>query len=940
MTEPTGSPHNEDPPREKGAPADDLTRTFVTPPDTYPGSGGASGSGSRGGAENASTAGLSGCRIGRYRMLTPIGAGGMGEVWLAEDSTLGRKAAIKLLPPEFTASAARLRRFEREARAASALNHPNIITIYETGSDDAPFGRAYFLAAEYIEGVTVRQRLDSGRLEIDLALDVALQAAAALKAAHAAGLVHRDIKPENIMIRPDGLVKVLDFGLAKLAAELDDPAEKGEDDEPTSLTVTGLVMGTPRYMSPEQAGGLKVDARTDIFSLGVVLYEMLAGQPPFDGATKREVFQAVVGREAVPVSQRRPDASQGLDAILQRALTKDRDRRYQTVREFSEELERERQAMAKARPAGWNRRTRAAIAAAALAVMGAAAYKSMPFGSGLFFPNSRSDVPPVTVPFTSFVGAKDFPAFSPDGNRIAFAWDGGNSDRSGRRNIYVKPIGAGEPGKLTSAPEDDILPAWSPDGQSIAFLRILKSGPAVFVVPVKGGPEKEITAASSGVSWSPDGKTLAICSVIGKEDSGSVVLLRLDSGERRRLTEAKPPIRDREPAFSPDGKSIVFLRSLSTSARDLYVVPAAGGEARRLTFDNRPIFGAAWTADSREIVFAVNRGGGRALWRIPASGGKPERIGVTGQNPLSPAISRQGNRLAYTDTYSDSNLYLYDGEGFNGRPVPGKFGAPAIFASSTREDTSPQFSPDGERVVFSSQRDGSEQIWVCRRDGSGLMQLTRFDGPASGTPRWSPDGQSIALDSRAQGSPDIYVIPATGGEPRRLTGMPYSETTPSWSHDGRWLYFTSDRSGRNETWKMPVSGGDAIQLTHTGAMEGYESPDAKLFYFSKDRGVYGIWSVPVNGGEEKLEPELATAGFWRSWGVMDQGLYFITKEQGIRPTIRFFSFATRRVTPLLTVDKEALWFEPGLTISTDGRHLIYAQVDHAFNDILLMDHFR
>ena len=560
-----------------------------------------------------------------------------------------------------------------------------------------------------------------------------------------------------------------------------------------------------------------------------------------------------------------------------------------------------------------------------------------------FSPNlsRRLAGPPVTIPFTSFPSVKDYACFSPDGNQIAFAWDGAKKELNGKRNIYIKLIGVGEPLRLTNTPEDDLHPAWSPDGRYLAFLRDLGGKYGVYLVPaLPGGAERKLIEASSGVSWSQDGKTLAIASLPTPDDPGSILLLNVETNETRRLTTAVQSFREFTPVFSPDGKTIAFVRSYSNSAREIFVVPTSGGTPKQLTSDKRPIFGLTWTADSRELVFSANRGGGRGLWRLPASGGTPERIVVTGQNPSFPAISRQGNRLAYTDSYSDSNLYLYEGAGFAGRAVPGKFGEPTPILTSTREDTSPQFSPDGTKLVFTSQRNGSEELFAADSQGGQSRQLTSFDGPNAGTPHWSPDGRWIAFDSRAKSSPDLYVISAEGGQAHQLTTELAFDSQPSWSHDGRWIYFTSDRSGRGEIWKLPAEGGQAIQITRGGAFEGYEAPDGKLFYFTKNRGVYGIWSVPVEGGEEKPVPELSRSGYWRSWGVLEQGIYFISKETGSRQSVKFFSFATKQVTPLLSVEKDALWWEAGLALSPDGRKLIYAQLDHSFNDILLMENFR
>ncbi len=559
--------------------------------------------------------------------------------------------------------------------------------------------------------------------------------------------------------------------------------------------------------------------------------------------------------------------------------------------------------------------------------------------TGVWMIVPRPAVPQISsvVPITTFPGSKDFASFSPDGNQVAFAWVGpqaaGSAGRDNGRNrhIYVKLIDAGEPLRLTHAPDDELLPAWSPDGRHIAFLRKEGARQSVYLVPALGGTERRICEAGTGLAWSPDGKTLAIASPPDARGRNHIVLHSLQRGEERSLTRPEP-YSDSFPAFSPDGRTVAFLRSFSISAREVMTVAASGGEPARLTFDERPVWGLAWTADGREIVYSANRGGAEALWRVRRAGGPPQRVMVTSQTAVYPAISRQGTRLAYTEEFNDSNIYLYAGP---------RFAASSALAHSTREDHSPQFSPDGERVVFVSRRTGSDEIWVTRRGGGSPAQLTSFAGPATGSPRWSPDGRWIAFDSRAGGSADIYIVDPEGAGLRRLTTESSEDVLPAWSGDGRRLYFASNRGGDRQIWKLSLEGESPAQVTRGGGYECFESPDGKLLYFTRDRGVAGIWSVSVNGGEEKPVPELAPAGYWRSWGVNREGLYFVSKEEpGSGRAIRMFHFATRRITQLLKVGHEPLWLQGGLALSQDGRWLLYAQLDHAVNDLMLIENFR
>jgi len=477
---------------------------------------------------------LIGQTIGHYQVTREIGSGGMGEVYLAQDAKLGRPVALKLLPSYLSKDEDRLRRFEQEARTASALNHPNVCVIYEVGETEE--GRHY-IAMEYVDGVTLRQHMTEARLKRSEVLDVAVQVASGLAAAHEVGIVHRDIKPENIMMRRDGYVKVLDFGLAKLTEQptTDVAATPGA----RVKTDTGVVMGTSRYMSPEQARGLAVDARTDIWSLGVVIYEMVTGRPPFEGATTSDVIVSILERQPPPLAQFLPEAPAELQRIITKALHKDQEERYQTAKNFLTDLKSLKQDLeleaklehslqpgssgrgrfrtsasvpaARSQPRWWANRL-IWLSAAMILVVGVAvgSYLSRPSSESLTPSSPGSSLPPMkVVPFTSLEGHEGSPAFSPDGNQIAFAWDGGTSDNI---DIYVKLIDVGTPLRLTTDPGIDRSPTWSPDGRYIAFSRFSESEKGIFTVPALGGTERKLYSPDWGhfafgaVVWSPDGK--------------------------------------------------------------------------------------------------------------------------------------------------------------------------------------------------------------------------------------------------------------------------------------------------------------------------------------------------------------------------------------------------------------------------------------------------
>jgi Tol biopolymer transport system component len=336
-------------------------------------------------------------------------------------------------------------------------------------------------------------------------------------------------------------------------------------------------------------------------------------------------------------------------------------------------------------------------------------------------------------------------------------------------------------------------------------------------------------------------------------------------------------------------------------------------------------------------VFSSSRGGSFfTLWRISASGGTPEPLRGVGENALSPTISRQGNRLAYTSDLLDINIWRIEVSGSTGRGS-----SPTKLIASTRQETGPQFSPDGKRIAFDSDRSGFNEICVCDADGANQLQLTNFGGPLvpRGTARWSPDGQRIAFDSRTEGDSDIYVINAEGGKPRRLTTERSDDVVPSWSRDGRWIYFASNRSGTQQVWKVPAEGGEAVQVTKGGGFAAFESPDGKFVYYAKF-DASGLWRIAVEGGEEKLILDQLKPGCWGYWAVVDRGIYFVNTEAKPRPVVEFFSFATRRVTQVAVMEKDPALGNPGLAVSPDGRWILYTQMDQSGNDIMLVENFQ
>ena len=883
--------------------------------------------------------------ISHYRITEKLGEGGMGVVYKAEDTKLERPVALKFLAAHAIEDPENRARFLREAKAAARLDHPNICPIHEIDEADGQT----FLAMAYLEGRTLKDKIAERPLKLDEALDIAIQTARGLQAAHEKGVVHRDIKGANLMVMPQGQVKIMDFGLAQLA-------------DRSQLTKTAMILGTPAYMSPEQAKHQPTDRRTDVWSLGVVIYEMVTGRLPFEGEREDAVAYSIVHQEPEPITAQRVGVPTDLDRLVGKAMAKSPDERYQHVDEMLVDLRslrKEREAAASRRApaqaallrgsrAGWY----VAVAVLGVAVIAASAWL------GVWGPAGREPPAPLrSVPLTSDPGSELSPTFSPDGNQVAFAWDGEDRDNT---DIYVKLVAGGKPLRLSTNPAVDSGPAWSPDGSQIAFFRRSEGSGGIFLVPPLGGAARKLAesphylelenvyGAGQDLSWSPDGKFLAVSDRPSPEEPFGIFRVSVESGKKERLTS--PPAQspgDHSPAFSPDGRALAFVRQSAGYIADIYLMQVAGGETRRLTYNDQPTRGLAWTPDGREIVFSLQLGGvpsnNSSLWRISSLGGMPELLSGTGGGAIYPAISRQGSRLIYSRRTSDRNIWRLELSGLTTAR-----NRPARLIASTRTDFFPQISPDGERIAFESNRSGSPEVWVCDRDGRGSVRLTSFVDLNAGSPCWSPDGRWIAFDAAPDGNPDIYVISADGGSPRRLTTEGSGENLPSWSRDGKWIYFTSNRTGIYQVWKAPDAGGEAVQVTQKGGYAAFESLDGQFVFYAKPDGSPGdlpaVWRVPAEGGEEVAVLDSPRPVSFGAWAVVEQGIYFLDVERSealaAEGFLKFFHFDTGRVTRIASLGEQLDTTYLQVAVSPDGGWILYVQEDQGGADLMLMENFR
>ncbi len=835
-----------------------------------------------------------GTRIEHFEIIEEVGRGGMGEVFLAKDERLNRRVALKLLAAHITADKIRVKRFRQEALAISALNHPNIISIYEIGQWH---GRD-FITTEFVDGMTLRTLLQRKRLSTADALDVALQTASALAAAHGVGIIHRDIKPENIMIREDGLVKILDFGIAKYK-----PSEDGR--KGLVETAVGEVIGTAAYMSPEQARGIEIDERTDIWSLGVILYEMTAGKLPFPGKTKSDRIAAILEHEPESLTKINRKILPELERIVTQSLAKDKEKRYAEIGLMAEELHLLQKSL------GGEKRTAlrlppkkfspfnhpyvfAGIAAVFLCAVFAAVFLT-DFGK-TFWQSPQTRTQPIVKSsqqrlISTFPGSHIQPSFSPDGKRIAFIKADDKSPQ-----VWIKDLDAGEPTQVTFDKARAERPRWSPIDSEIAYT----CGSDICLVSAEGGKATKIINGGRNPNWSWDGKRLVF-------ERGYEIWTANKDGKDQRIVKGVPPtdllLVDRMPAFSPDGSQIAFFQNEKGPMGDYWIIPAAGGEAKRLTSDLNFGGAAGWMPDGNHIVFPSQRGGSLTLWRVAVDGGEPEPVLSGAGEDAEPDISRDGNKLIYTNTRKSFILTVTDA----------KTGESRELRESRLEITKPTFSPDGSKIAFFGfNNSGDLHIFITDANGENLVQITKGTNEKNIMPQWSENGRTIYY-YQMYPTNSFRKIPATGGKVTEIvTGWDWdthndadvspdetkiiytrlekgksaaafirdiatgkeTEFTlplryPRWSHDGNFITGTLISGGKQNLSEIaicPVEGDQCRKITN-GYYSRWSSDDSHLYYYSpSDIDGESVWKVSTKGGDEKkvadLRPMISTNMFY------------------------------------------------------------------------------
>jgi len=836
--------------------------------------------------------------ISHYEVLQKLGEGGMGVVSLARDTRLGRQVALKLLRPEALQHPESKQRFIQEARTASSLNHPNIVTIYDIDAADG----IDFIAMEYVPGQPLGELIPSHGLGTRLSLQYAIQIARALEAAHAAGIIHRDLKPGNVMVSKSGTVKVVDFGLAKLL----EPSGGAESTQ-SPRTASGLILGTVAYMSPEQAGGRGVDARSDIFSFGAVLYEMLSGRRAFAGASSAHTMAALLRDEPAPLAESVGNVPRELERVVTRCLRKDAGRRYQDMADLRitlEDIEADLDSIMKEPPVAAARTGGGSLqwvvplfVVFILAGVGFAWWKYLrPSPGGSLKLTRVSSNPGLTM----------FPAISPDGSLLAYA-----SDRAGAGNldIWVQQAAGGEPIRLTQDEMDEYEPVFSPDGSRIAY-RSEKAGGGIYLTSSLGGEPRPIARDGRSPAFSPDGTQLAY--TVGSPGVGatfsfgasSLHIVPVTGGEPRQPRKDFPVAH--HPVWTEDGRHVMFLGSkeLGPPNFDWWVSPVDGGEAtntgaleglRKQGFTIGPHPFAAW---GDWVIFSAGRGDSVNLFRIRLSRenwkvtGQPEQLTFGTGREIQPSMARNG-RLVFASSSGNADIWAVPVDANEGQVT----GEPRQLTRDATDDYYPRLSPNGKQVVFISARSGSDDVWLLDL-ATGRQTPLQSTAAREMYPKVAADGTRVFFGSIDENRLGIFMMTLGAGVTSRLCencgllrdmtadgswlllqqGPPprvslmqvarksiqplladpkYPVYAPKLSPDEKWVAFQGvERPTTRTLYVAPfragqrITRGEWIGVTDGSAMDRnpYWSPDGNLLYFLSERdGFRCIWALKLDG---------------------------------------------------------------------------------------------
>ena len=862
-------------------------------------------------------------KIGPYEVLSSIGAGGMGQVYRARDTRLGREVALKILPAEFSIDRERLLRFEQEARSASALNHPNIITIYDVGSSNS----TAYLSMELVQGRSLRTILDEGLMPLRKVLNIATQLADGLAKAHAAGIVHRDLKPENLMISKDGFLKILDFGVAKMTLVATDQASHLQ-----TQTGAGMVLGTVGYMSPEQATGKAVDFHSDQFSFGTILYEMITGKRPFHRDTAVESMAAIIRQDPEPVHNLNPQIPLPLRWILDRCMAKNPEERYASTRDLARDLELVRDHISEVGSV-------ASVSAAQqpvkrfriiVPVMFVIAFLAGIGGSYWYLrPKPQEPLEILTLTFSG----KDFsPAVSPDGKLIAF-----RSDRDGKPRIWLKQLASGDEIVLSSGPDD--YPRFSADSSAIFFIRRQGINTSLYRIPVFGGEERKILDDVQSADSSPQGEKITF--LRWKSGDSSLFTANVDGTGVELITRIEK-IQVQFPRWSPDGNRIIATRNWAGNAINLDAILIVDRKTKEKRWIRSTWPTTAVWISSNQILYGVPRsvsGSSRMAGTIVLQDINTEKIQkLFWFSSCGDVLDKlDQHTLLLQSTSRRQNLrqiYLAEPQ------ATGRW-----FTHGNSTDRQPVYSPDGKSILYSSIGGGNLDLMEITVETGAAKRITE-DAADDWDPVYTRDGKHILWSSDRDGHFEIWMANSDGSGSRRISSDGMDAENPTMTLDQRWIVYNSYNPEKIGIWKIQPDGSGATRL-FTGLTQQPEvSPDGKLIAYTwykqsvADATAY-IHVIEVETGkpipfEVKLKrgtkKQTTLAGSLGRCRWMPDGkslAYIDSNEKGdLGIYLQDFipgkdTFATRRAVAGFDPDKHTETFG----VSPDGKSIILAEVE-------------
>jgi serine/threonine protein kinase/Tol biopolymer transport system component len=876
-----------------------------------------------------------GTRLGPYEITTPLGAGGMGEVYRAHDSRLRRDVAIKVIAARFGADPDLLKRFEQEALASAALNHPNIVAVYDVGShEESPY-----LVTELLEGESLRRRLSRGALPVRTVIQFGLEMVRGATAAHEKSIVHRDLKPENVFVTNDERLKILDFGLAKLA-ERGPAAAYTSQLATAAVTELGTILGTAGYMAPEQIRGETADHRSDVFAIGAILYEMLTGHRAFHRETPAETLTAILRDDPPDILETNPRVPAALVRLVGHCLEKKPADRFQSARDLAfaldtiDSLSPDTGAPTRSLPQPPRSVWRPVAAVAAIGALAAGVFVAWRLLLGSTPPLAEVRVHRLT----DARGLEEFPAISPDGKSIAFV-----AQEGGKAQIYLRLVAGGTPLQVTRDIADHLYPRWAADSASIIYYQPSPEGTsdgAVWEIPALGGASRRIAASAGGADLSHDGQRL----VFPRFASGRMELATSarDGTNPKTLAVLETGYQYITPRWSFDDRLVAYQRGTANTF-DIFVVSADGGESRQLTQHGARLEGLTWASAGPRIIFASSRGSTiwylprTNLWAVEADGAGLQQLTFGDESYAYPDTNASGT-IVVNRVRRQFDIWRYPVEHSPDENVR----QGVRITQQTSDVHTPSVAPGDRELAYVSDSGGHANIWVVNLDTRQSRQVTFENNPGMrvGLPLWSPSGTQIAYFTSLGSSWNYFLVRPDGSDPRLLAR---DAGWATWSPDGQWLYFSDYPIGTHLR-KVPATGGAPVVIRSDRASRVAISPDGASLYYAIELPVVTggsdleirvarpesgpsrlLAQIPARRAEG-FQPVISPDGKWLALALLD----------GVTSNLWALSTSTGQLRQLTDFGDQPIFITRRVSWSSDGRS-IFAAVGEGDSDVVWLE---